>query len=500
MKTPDSTDPWEDLFRQRFDDFQAEPPADALERILAGGNTGKMVSQANPSGRWRELGFGILALLLLIGGSYLLTEKQAIVEQKQNNTTPFPQDARVAEAPSEDNTAKSSLTKENKPTKQKKQLIEVEEIAENSPDAIVTVTKQPEATQIGKSTSVNKELPEHQKNVSRTQGSALPTTLSTPTPIRNAPQQSRGQISGRIERFELGHPQKQELVAQETRYTHNEYTKNLVDKNRKQPFQNQDEQATSEPQVGAISTLNHSLSTLLAGRKLKALSFPLAMPLVVAPTVATPQQSRSKLKPGWVVSLMPMYTFRQISPNTADNLYVQQVKAQGRFATERIGWRLQAGLEWPLSKQVGLRTTLVYAQLQQTVRYALRSEKQDSVVVDLIDDETIRLTPVFVDQVKTQTNIWHYTGLSADVVWRLGAGQHWHYFATVGASGGAYLGPVKHLTGFYQGSLGMERLISEHLWIRVEPSLQYGWNAVTDNKALFLIRPYTYGLTIGVRY
>ena len=487
MKTPDNTDPWEDLFRKRFDDYQAEPAPNALDRILAAGNLGDATPR-QPATGFRWLGLSMVSLLLLVlGGLFIRKETTPINQLQQNRSRPL-----------ESQSTEIASSKRSMPQGRGPLLIQ--------PDQFVSEAQQPADAPLTGSAATPTVI------------TTIPATLSEKTTFRNRKATSSGSVKEVV--VTTAHHSQHErqtkdgVVAKKAgRLLNSIPEKHLTQAISSAEMITRLAQKTSERRVvggmGTEKNIGHEQEQIVASDNLfwstiarkntSLLPRNFRMPTVTVAPMA-PEQSHNSHKPSWIVALMPMYTFRQITPNTTDGVYVRQVNPTGTFSTDRVGWRLQAGLEWPLSKKLSLRTALVYSQLQQTVQYAIRPSKQDSVTVELVDEQTIRLTPVFADQVKTQTNTWHYAGLSADILWRVGSGKTWQYYLTAGASGGAYVGPVKHVSGFYQASFGMERLVSNGLWLRVEPSLQYGWNAVTDHKNLFLIRPYTYGLTIGLRH
>lgn len=484
MKTPDNTDPWEDLFRKRFDDYQAEPATNALDRILAARGLGDAAPR-QPANGFRWLGISTISLLLLVlGGLFVRNEIKPINHLQQNRRRPL--ESQSADSASQNgnmpNGIRPSLLQPEQLASEAQNVVDPPVIGSGANPTIITTTP----TALSEKAIFRNRKTSSSKSVRK---EVVVTTLQS----QHERQAKDGIVAKKSDRLVASKTEKQSTQTINSAETIAGFAK--------LPSERRLVGMGTEKNIGyeQVVASDKLFWSTIARRNTSLLPLDFKMPIVKAASMA-PEQSHNSHKPSWTIALMPMYTFRQISPNTADGVYVRQVNPTGTFSTDRVGWRLQTGLEWPLSKKLSLRTALVYSQLQQTVQYAIRSAKQDSVTVELVDEQTIRLTPVFVDQVKTQTNTWHYAGLSADMLWRLGTGKSWQYYLTAGVSGGAYVGPVKHVTGFYQASFGMERPVSGGLWLRVEPSLQYGWNAVTDHKNLFLIRPYTYGLTIGLRH
>ena len=219
---------------------------------------------------------------------------------------------------------------------------------------------------------------------------------------------------------------------------------------------------------------------------------------------STPQRPTvNRQRPAVFVGIMPLYTYQRIDPVQNDEIWVKSITPQRTLSGQRAGIRLQAGVEWPLSQRISLRTSLIYNQLNQQINYTTPTNKPDSIRVEMVDARTVRVVPYYNDkQMSRQTN-WHYVGVGADIVWHLGKLGSWQHHITAGASTGAYLsqnkGQTQPLSGFIQASYGIERQLTPSVWLRIAPTVQYGLTTISDSEGLFRIRPYTYGLTIGLR-
>lgn len=228
------------------------------------------------------------------------------------------------------------------------------------------------------------------------------------------------------------------------------------------------------------------------------------LPAVVFPESpsAEPQASRLVRRPLWFVSLTPLYTYQQINPVHTDTELVSDIRVAQSLATDRLGGRLQLGMEWTLMNRLSLRTSLVYQQMRQSLRYAVQSTTADSIRVVVIDAQSVQVTPIFSKQNYSQTERWTYVGLSADLVWQLNRNNNarWQHYLLTGASAGRYGSGEKALNGFVQAAYGVERPLSKSLYLRVEPTLQLGWQALTDPVKRLQSRPYSYGLSLGLRF
>lgn len=485
MKTPDQTDPWEDEFRKRFEHFDAEPPADALARILMQANA---PAPPPPAGRrWRKYGaLALIGVLLSVVG--ILTLKQS-PDQVALPQKPVPDAATSPPIAAGKGHAQGSVS----------QPAQTGELTESHTSLAGPAGKPADGT------TGHKLLPDAEKkpvgseltaSVSRKPIAGSKTVLDEKSAVRLGKlfrSKSAGGAGGEVNISD-------QVVARSI--------KGIGDQQNKLTSTDAGsiETVAASGAAGVASPVdvvwrNPALAvSTLAGKGFAVHKQTTRLPGIEASASGEPAQSKPRQRPVWFVAVMPLYTFRQISPNTDDDVYVRQIKTDNGLSGDRVGWRMQAGGEWRLTKWASLRLGVNFGQFRQTVQYSVGAARPDSIISNLIDDQTLQLTPVTRDVVKTQTTNWQYAGISADAVWHLGAGKSWTYYATTGASVGGYIGPIRRFSGFYQGSFGIERPLANALWFRVEPTVQYGWNAVSDHKSLFLIRPYMYGLTFGLRY
>lgn len=479
MKNPDSDRPsldeWDDHFRQRFADFRSEPPADALQRILAD----LAVSTPAPppqSTSWRgKWWLGGAALLLLFTGTVWVSQYEPTIQTDQpTKQAATEQTLTQAESSVDDQT----LTQ--------KPLVLMPEKATDLAKSANPASGRPVATAVGTtSEKVSSPFVSPVKEVARTSSKAQKQEPS-----------GAGKQSDRTEQIVSAASPTLPPTEQRTS------TPAIVNPLGQVPESSATSLLLSE-QTGPVMAFD-----LLSNHPMQSLRVRLNLPDVTTaalPPATIPKMSAvQRQRPILFGSVMPLYTYQRINPVQDDAVWVKNVTTQKALSTQRAGVRLQAGVEWPLGSRMALRTSVSYNQLTQQLTYALPSTQPDSVVVERVNAQTVRLTPYYNDQRVSSRTHWHYVGLGADLVWRLGKLGGWQHYLSTGASAGTYLNgksfvPNGSLSGFVQGSYGLERPLTRTLWLRVAPTVQYGLSTVSDETGLFLVRPYTYGLTIGLR-
>ncbi|CCH56217.1 hypothetical protein BN8_05537 [Fibrisoma limi BUZ 3] len=439
MNTPEDEQAWDDLFRQRLENYEAEPAADALSRILAG------TPKPTRMNRGRVAGRVAVALLLLVGASWWILDRWTTLPEKPTAAGISPVGAtRKPAAPSTMATSPKTLSPIPSPAGPE-QSVAVGTIAPRQK----TVTEPAQKT--------------FSYRPSETSWQTQAATYQRPTPTT--------------------------------------YYENVQAARSAYPGWDD----TSSTDMVSVLTEVASIAEPMQVNRLQHLG--LRWPQFASPTLpinlqqsdidALPSVSRRR-QSSLYASVMALYSYRRISPNTNDEVYIRQIQSGRTFSSDRIGSRIQIGKEWRLTQRLGLRTGLTYGQLRTSMRYRLQTLFTDSTQVNWVNDQTVRITPM-TDRPLSVASRYHFVGLNTDLIVSLGNGRLWSHYVTAGVTVGGYVAPVRRQSAFLQASYGIERPLTSDLWLRIEPSVQYSLNAISDRRNLCKIRPYTYGLSISFR-
>lgn len=566
MKNPESdrlhSDEWDDHFRQRFADFQSEPPANALKRILADLPTPAPAI----SGRKTWLYGGLGAVLLLIGSWFVSNLSSPVAERLMATSVKTKEQAgtpprKITNAP--DGLATRSSGNQNSSqtgdTNQGEMLAAAKKAPSgNTQNAIASDNQNMVASDNRNSVALDNQKAGNQPaTTSDNWGTVSPkpavlatekarsigvglsetTTKKSKTAVARAEQVKNSDTtlatSPRLEKTVPLSVQEVSTASQPT----TDQVQSTSDQRLSVVKSGNDPGGTgvagidkplasAEPSGGSLPPLTKDQTTALStdsqvatngwqpfsvafltNQPLRPLPLSLELPdvnLSAVPQSAPKQPTMSRLRPAVVVGVMPLYTYQQINPIQGDEVWIKNVKTQRALSAQRSGIQFQAGVEWPLGKHLSLRTSLIYSQLNQQVDYTTPSTKPDSIRVEVVDEKSVRIIPYYNDKQVTQQINWHYVGAGADFVLHLGKIGAWRNYASVGASAGIYMAQggqqkTQPLPGFVQASYGLERQLTPSVWLRIAPTVQYGLSTLTDSDGLFRVRPYTYGLTIGLR-
>ncbi|MFC5410062.1 hypothetical protein ACFPMF_12130 [Larkinella bovis] len=451
-------DEWERLFRERFDDFESEPEDDALSQIL-----GKVKAPVveKPGGFARQrLGlnlalFGILGVLTV--GVWQDTEEPVFGKTA-------------------DPGAVTSLKTDPKPA-----IITV------SPD---TVAAPPVATSARRTEGTIKQ--EAVRAVKR---------AIAPTSQRTA-----------FTRSAIGRPDFSEADPVRLSRSVNQNRPLMAQRN-PVPERNPAYAINSTIQSSIFSPVSPEVSSSFVVSPVATRPIRLSFPKAVLPEVQVPpsddqyvapviEPKRQVARPSVVASFMPLYTFRQVLPTRQDEVVMEKIRL-AKSLSARTGWRLQAGAEWQLNRVFGLRVSVVYQQLQQQMTYTARALRSDSSKIEWVDNQTIKLTPLYKSQERHVKTTWQHVALSAEGRLQLNPGRAGlrHYFSAGGSLGYLIDGRSRqNWQPLLQASYGIERRLTENLRLQVEPGIVYNLSAINDHSRCFSVRPYSYGLVVGLRW
>ncbi|GAB3926774.1 hypothetical protein [Larkinella terrae] len=463
-------DEWESLFRNRLENYDSEPNEDALERILKGANPPPV---AKPGGNWgNRFGWGLSVLAILGVLTFGVWQYKTLSAHTPGKS------AAVSAVTAKNETAQAAVTVGPADAGR------VANLVSSSKKHTLPIPAEKTGVPLAKRPAVEKGtfagLTGHQ--------------TQKPVFSKSKPGVADPQATDYLSLIEKTNQSNEKPYrADEVTFTINQV-----------PHLPQTE--TAPELVKPVLTWNY-----IAGKTAK-LAFPVnALPTIIAPVddfvardlAPVIEPERRAVKPSFFTSLMPLYTFRQVTPMQHDNVVVEKIRPS-KSLSARKGYRFEAGVEFPLTKKFGLRVGATYQKLQQEMTYSARALRSDSSRVEWVDPQTIKLTPLYKSEERHVKNTWQYVALSAEGRLQLNPGQVTglrHYIAAGGSIGYLMSGHSKERwQPFLQASYGIERQLTDRLRLQIEPGIVYNLSAINDNSRCFSVRPYSYGLVVGLRW
>ena len=192
-------------------------------------------------------------------------------------------------------------------------------------------------------------------------------------------------------------------------------------------------------------------------------------------------------------SAMPLLNYYTITPNGNDANYVHNISVNDDG--DRVGFYTQAGLVFTLSDKFKLRTGLTFTKTNHSINYRVRT---DSLVVQPADNKGIDIS--FADLNKTYSQVANYLGTKIEIQYMFLRGESLTHYVSVGGEAAYRLNGNHELNGFANFAYGITRQIGENSYVFIEPTFSYSLNQQRDNNSLLLVKPNKIGFNIGVNF
>ena len=193
------------------------------------------------------------------------------------------------------------------------------------------------------------------------------------------------------------------------------------------------------------------------------------------------------------VSAMPLLNYYTITPNGNDANFVHNISVNDEG--DRVGFYTQAGLVFTLSDKFKLRTGLTFTKTNHSISYRVRT---DSLVVQSPDNQGVDVS--FADLNKTYSQSANYLGTKIEVQYVFLQGEALTHYVSIGGEASYRLNGNRELNGFANFAYGITRQIGDNAFLFVEPTFSYSLNQQSDNSSLLLVKPNKIGFNIGINF
>lgn len=201
----------------------------------------------------------------------------------------------------------------------------------------------------------------------------------------------------------------------------------------------------------------------------------------------------------------PSLAYHKITPSTNDDVTITELKESGIFASDRVGFSLEAGFQYRVAPRLEVYGGLSYYQQQQHIRYTMAHGASGGVAGN--PDDGYVFTPA------TSQHEVKYTmrnaGVSAGMFYRvkthllehkLGVGLLYQQgFQSAAGEESAYTNKgSKYLQ--YQLLYRMEAGLNDHMRLYFQPGYTHAFYVDEKLNAPFTIKPYRAGISVGIVY
>lgn len=227
----------------------------------------------------------------------------------------------------------------------------------------------------------------------------------------------------------------------------------------------------------------------LTANKMKELPGMAGNPRVTVWTL--PQRSAGALKL-WSVSVMPLATYQRMYVLPEANDRINRIHGQQSLNGHRTG--LRVGTELTLLRdRSAWRFGVGFTQMRQRLIYSLSTDHYTLSTSANPGQPTVSQQTAQAEEV----NEWHLLGIRADRQYQWATNGRQRYFVSIGTEGAVDLaGRQPYLWGHL--SAGVQKLLTPHVWMSVEPTASYSLIGRTAPNGLLRINPYNFGVKVSV--
>lgn len=193
------------------------------------------------------------------------------------------------------------------------------------------------------------------------------------------------------------------------------------------------------------------------------------------------------------MSVMPLMNYYTITPEGNEANYVHNIVINND--ADRLGFYTQAGAIFTLSDRFKLRAGLTFTKTNHSIDYRIRT---DSLIVQSPNNKGVDVS--FAELDKTYSQVANYLGTKVEVQYILFKSEPLTHYVNVGLEGAYRLNGNQQFNGFANIAYGVTRQIGKNAYLFVEPTFSYSLNQQSDKNSFLLVKPNKIGFNIGVNF
>ena len=241
-----------------------------------------------------------------------------------------------------------------------------------------------------------------------------------------------------------------------------------------------------------VSVLNENYLTCVDSKSYSLLTNHFKIPKLKSVITRKKDDYFKEKKPLEVyASIMPLLNYYTITPNGNNANYVHSIAVNND--EDRLGFYTQAGVIFKLSDKFKLRSGLTFTKTNHSINYQIRT---DSLIVQPSDRQGIDVS--FEEKGANYSQVANYLGTKIEIQYTFSEGEALSHYISAGFEGAYRLNGNKQLNGFANFAYGVTRQIGDNAYLFIEPTFSYSLNQQSDNSALLLVKPNKIGFNIGV--
>ncbi len=211
-----------------------------------------------------------------------------------------------------------------------------------------------------------------------------------------------------------------------------------------------------------------------------------------APEVIIPDE---KVKSAWSLfaEVNPMFLYRQITPNTNDDIRIVDLEEQSPLSLERSGYQLRLGSKYQLNKRWALKAGFNYQYNRNQLKYQYQTAADSFQIIS--SDQSFTFQPFSSNETATIDRSDHMYGFMAGIAYRRGSTMVQNYNLELqGMHDGSVM---KYFVAF---DINLEKPFNDYWSAYAGPALMWEVNNPDFNNQPYSLKTYSIGLRFGLKY
>lgn len=210
------------------------------------------------------------------------------------------------------------------------------------------------------------------------------------------------------------------------------------------------------------------------------------------------------------LQFMPTLGYNKVEPNTEDEFVVTRLTENDRLSFKRIGIRVEAGIDLPINDRFQMQAGILYYQRNQRISYEI-SYADTSIAQTFADGEELRIVPLY----EKEEEVADFDVKNIGIHFRLNYVLNRGWLDQYAGFGLEFHKSINNIDNRIK-ELGFESIPSIYTFMNVyyraehrlnsrfslmlQPTFNYSFYINKDFNAPFYVKPYGFGLNLGVVY
>lgn len=230
---------------------------------------------------------------------------------------------------------------------------------------------------------------------------------------------------------------------------------------------------------------------------------------VVIKEVKAPKKKKSYRNLLLRAYLSPTYNYHRLITNKEDNVIIQSIEKNGLLSGNNLGFSGGFMLESNLSRRWSVLWGISYTQLNNKINYSFTNATPDSLMVDFVTADQVRVTPVYNEVSKSYRYQYQDIGVQLGANYTL-LSKRWKHKVYAGFAANRVTKTITQTDEkiIHENTSGIQTLInvgydmqmplSSRLAFYLKPTFNYYLKTIDQANKAYQVKPYFTSLRLGL--